>query len=282
VNGTLAELRLLATVTADSLASTHSYTDVNPAALEDATKPPFRIGALGNWKSVGDLATPRAAFALVTGTDPGCGRYWYAVGGLTDAATETSTYEHAPFDAASGSPGTFTEVATSNFAARREHGAWVADAATAPGLIGSTSCQSYVYAAYGFSSTGFVTTARYARVKAGGALESDEAVPVEGKWLEAMVAPGARNLSGYQAFMTANGAYAIGGNAGAGPTADALQASLCDITGCTPRLNTWSDASNDMAQARYLPGMARLGAFVYLAGGFDGISVLDTTELNVR
>jgi hypothetical protein len=281
-------LRLLAEVSAVADA-VQTFVDAG-AELADPDQAPLAVGDLGAWKKVGDLATPRAAFAFATATDPDCAPFWYAIGGWTGAASESSSFEYAGFDAAAGAPLAFAEVASTGFAARREHAAWVANAVTAPGLVtDAASCQSYLYAAYGASgaidpaTALFVTNARYARVKAGGALESDEATPVEGRWLEAMVAPASRSLAGYRAFMTADGAYAIGGRDAAGPTPDATQASLCDTTGCTPQLQQWSDASYDMSVARYLPGMARLGAFVYLAGGVDAAwTALSSTEMNVR
>jgi hypothetical protein len=302
VNGTVDDLRLLKTVTGGT-AATFSFTDTNPSAFEDAAKRPFRMGALGTWRKVGDLLTARAAFGFVTATTASCAPYWYAIGGMTTAATESSSYDVGSFDLATMLPGTFAthEAATAGtptpsptLSARRELSAWVANATTAPQLVSDpSSCQSYVYAAYGVAgTTSYQTTARYARVGPAGTLQSDEATPVDHKWLDAMAAPASVQVSGQVAFMTANGAYRMGGNTQAGIVNAATQADLCAKTGtCTPgaRLATWSDATNDLRSPRYLPGMARLGAFVYVAGGLgpEPASInnnipLTSTEMNLR
>ncbi len=65
---------------------------------------------------------------------------------------------------------------------------------------------------------------------------------------------------------------------------DASQASMCTGTPCTaPNLGNFSSASNNLGEARYLPGFARQGAFFYLIGGADANGdALSSTESNVR
>jgi hypothetical protein len=287
VNGTRADLRLLAELPA-AAGATQSYTDMN-AALADAQKRPFELGALGTWQKLAvSLGTPRAAFGFAAATDPACAPYWYLVGGITDTATESASYDLGSLDAVTGHPTAFVthQSQAGSFDPRREHAVVVANAQTAPALVPS-GCQSYLYAAYGHAGSlaapTKVTNARYTRVGAAGVLVSDETVPVAGKWSAAVTAP--RSLAGMAAFLSSNGAYLLGGSGTAGPTSDAILARVCAAANCFPvaALENWSDAANDLTVPRYLPGMARSGAFIYLAGGANMSSVaLTSTEMNLR
>lgn len=288
-NDPISAARLLAVVPGTA-ATQHTFLD-NNATFQDVSKAPLRTGATSVWvKLPAELATARAAFGFAVATDPGCARYWYLVGGMTPAATEESSYEFALFQSSLRSPGVFTTRTSSGLAARRELGTFVANNTTAPLLVPSTSCDSYLYAAYGaagpLTARTMVTNARYARVLVGGVLASDEATPVADKWLAAVSAPATVSAAGYASFMTANVGYVIGGDQGSGATTNTLQGELCALTGtCTPAavISKFSAGSNNLTQPRYLPGFARFGAFNYFAGGADGAgAALSSSEFTVR
>ena len=273
-NQPVTSLRLLAEVTAP----THTFTDENPASFLDPDKAPLAVGDLGEWSTLPDeLNSARAAFGISLANDPSCDPYLYVVGGMADAATESATYEYASFDAATGALGAFTEATGSGLTARRELAAFVADDQSsaqinpAPG-----TCEAYVYASYGQSGAStIVTTVQEAAVTAGGALSAFTASGPSGSAARA----------GHAAFFSSDGAYLLGGmTSSAAAINDASQAAMCDGAGCTaPNLKNFSSASNNLEQARYLPGFARQGAFFYLIGGADAAgNALASTESNVR
>jgi hypothetical protein len=280
VDGGRNEIRLLA-IEPGTDATEHRFVDRNPDTFVDEDKQPLRLGGLGVWHPVGSLSTPRAAFGFAAATDPACRRYFYAIGGRTDAASESASYEYAFYDPTTETLGEFTEVtATVDFTARREHGVFVATGETATPL---SECESRIYAAYGRSGAGTdVTNARIAAVTDLGVL---------GPWEEAMVAPAAESVSGFAAFFSSDGGYILGGRRAGSPSPATRLAALCEPAPGNPTdpcntnplmLSQWSDAANNLSQARHFPGFARRGAFFYLVGGAGTGGPLATTEVNVR
>ena len=270
-----ATLRLLAEVAAPA----NTYVDQNPAAFLDADRHPLRTGELGEWRELtATLNTSRAAYGLTVANDPACNAYLYVVGGRTGATTESATYEYASFDADTGALGAFSQAAGSGLTARREHAVFVADDVTsafinpAPGM-----CQSYLYASSGFSGTAsFVTSIQEAYVQSNGVL---------GAFTSALGGGSPQQFAGHAAFFSSDGAYVM---AGAGSTTSppsaidtARQAEMS--SGTVPNLGSFSSASSNLLTARYLPGLARQGAFFYLIGGASSAgAALASTERNVR
>jgi len=190
-------------------------------------------------------------------------------------ATESSSYDLARFDSVGEAPEAFTAVTvpTASLAARREHSVFVANTDNAPSvaaLAAPGACNAFLYAAYGVSGAGtgtFVTNARVAPVESGGIL---------GAWASAVTAN--NTVAGAVSLFAADGAYLIGGRSGAAATADAVKASMRTA----PQLGNWSDAVSDLSTPRFLPGSARVGAFLYFVGGWDGTAPLASAEFNVR
>lgn len=270
----IASLRLLAEVTAP----THTYTDQNPATFEDADKAPLAVGDLGEWRTLPDeLNSARAAYGIGLANDPDCDPFLYLVGGRTDAATESASYEYASFDPVTGDLGAFTEATGSGLTARRELAAFVADDQSsaeiepAPGV-----CESYLYASYGQSGAStIVNTVQEAAVSVGGALGAFTNSGPSGSAARA----------GHAAFFSSDGAYLLGGRTSSSAAIDdAVQAVMCTGASCdAPDLGNFSSASNNLEEPRYLPGFARQGAFFYLIGGADeNGDALASTESNVR
>ena len=271
-NSAIASLRLLAEVTAP----TRTYVDQNPATFLDANKAPLAIGDLGEWRTLpAELNTARAAFGISLANDPNCDPFLYVVGGSTDAATESATYEYASFDTTTGALGAFTQATGNALTARRELAVFVADDQTSAQITPSTGCESYLYASYGQSgASSFITTIEEAPVTAGGAL---------GAFTGSGPAP--QSFTGHAAFFSSDGAYVMGGASNSSAAINtAVQAAMCSGSGCTaPNLNNFSSASNSLQVARYLPGFVRQGAFFYLIGGADrNGDALSSTESNVR
>jgi hypothetical protein len=272
----IASLTLLAEVAAP----TRVYVDQNPASFLDADQHPLTVGDLGEWRPLpASLNTPRAAYGLALASDPACNPYLYVVGGRTDAATESATYEYATFNASTGALGAFTQAAGMSLNARREHAVFVADG-TSSALINPVigTCESYLYASSGFSgATAFVTTIQEAPVQAGGAL---------GAFTSALSSGGSpQPFAGHAAFFSSDGAYVMAGAASTtNPPAATNVAQQAEVSiGSVPNLGNFSSASNALLQARYLPGFAREGAFFYLVGGANTAgTALRSTERNVR
>lgn len=263
-------LRLLAEVAATS------FVDLNLPDFADAATEALRDGDLGSWRLMPTrLATPRAAFGFGVATDASCTPYWYLLGGSTAAASESSSYDVALFDELAGEPGPFAtfDVAPAQLAARRELSLFVADTSNAPSVASTVAagvCRSFLYAAYGVAGAGtgtFINNARVAEVGTGGLL---------GSWSSAVTASNAS--AGAVSFFAADGAYLVGGRNGSGPTANAVQGAMRTA----PQLGNWSDATADLSVPRELPASARLGAFLYIVGGWDGLSPLASAEFNVR
>ena len=271
-NAPLSTLRLLAQVTSP----THTFVDQNPASLLDANKLPLASGDLGEWRTMpATLNTARAAYGLALANDTNCDPFLYIVGGRAAAATESASYEYASFDAITGALGAFTEATGTSLTARRELAAFVADDQTSTQIAPATGCESYLYASHGRTgASGFVTTLQEAAVQAGGALGSFTSS-----------GPSPRSVAGHAAFFSSDGAYVLGGASNsAEATNTAVQANMCSGTGCTaPDLQNFSSASNNLLEARYLPGFTREGAFFYLIGGADANGdPLASSERNVR
>jgi hypothetical protein len=268
----ITSLRLLAEVSSP----THSYVDQNPASFADADKLPLAIGDLGEWRTLAaELNTPRAAYGISLANDTNCDPHLYIVGGRTDAATQSATYEYATFDTATGALGAFTQATGNALTARRELAVFVADDQSSEQFTPALGCEAYLYASYGQTgASSFVTTVEEAAVTAGGAL---------GAFTGSGPAP--QNFTGHAAFFSSDGAYVM---AGASNSSDAIktavQAAMCSGSGCNaPNLKNFSSASNSLRVARYLPGFARQGAFFYLIGGADEDGApLSSTESNVR
>lgn len=280
--GGVADLELLAEVSAGA-GPNQTFVDTNPASMADPTKKPLLVGALGVWHDAGvSLNTPRAAFGFVEENETGCTHRWYVVGGITGAATESSTYEVATLTA--GVPGAFTEYTASTgtgpIGARRELAAWAADGSNSS-ATGLPACGFYMYVGPGASGAigggtvvSNVQVATYAPGSAGQL----------GNFADAMNAHSPVSYTGYAAFWSGGFAYAMGGIRGGAVSSTVTDAQLCSGGVCTePQLDQWSNASISLLQARYLPGFARVGAFAYLVGGADNAGApLASTELNVR
>jgi hypothetical protein len=268
------------TLLAEVAAPTHVFLDRNPASFLDAGKHPLAVGDLGAWRRLPmSLTTPRAAYGIALASDPTCSPYLYIVGGRTAVASESSTYEYATFDVATGALGAFTQAAGLSLSARREHALLIADG-TSSALINPAigTCQSYLYASSGFSgAAAFVTTLQEAPVQAGGAL---------GAFTSALSSGGSpQQFAGHAAFFSSDGAYVMAGAAGTTtPPAATNVAQQAEMAiGSVPNFGNFSSASNALLQARYLPGFAREGAFFYLVGGADSSgAALRSTERNVR
>ncbi|MDD9932234.1 MAG: hypothetical protein OXT09_01445 [Myxococcales bacterium] len=265
-------MRLLGEVSAP----TRTFVDDNPSAFADAAKAPLSPGDLGAWATLPDtLNSARAAHGIAVANDPTCQSYLYLVGGYDDADSESATYEYATFDPLTGALGSFTEATGAGLDARRELAAFVASDDTSSLINPSSGCEAYLYASSGYSgSTSFVTTIQQAPVETGGALGTFATA------LSSGASP--QQYAGHAAFFSSDGAYVMGGASGAvtpGATDVANQAAM----DTPPTLGNFSSASNNLLQARYLPGFSRQGAFFYLVGGADSSgSAMTSTESNVR
>lgn len=274
VNGASGDLALIEEISAVA-GETQSFTDRNPAAFEDQTKRPLQIGALGQWRVVERLSTPRASFGFVEAYQPGCDRFWYVFGGRTDVSTETGTYE--VLDMTSGSLDAVNEfTAAGTISGRRELSLWTADPQNSL-ATGLGACEHYLYVGPGVSgdaaSPSAEATVRVAKYSGGAGGEL-------GVFAQAMGAPAPVNYAGYAAFLSGGVAYAMGGSRGGGAaTATVTDAELS--TGAT--LQNWNDSGVSMKTARYLMGFTRVGAFNYLVGGLGAAGeAIASTELNVR
>ncbi len=280
-NGSLADLRLLAEVPAEA-SGTQSFTDDATRSMADGNKQPLEVGALGVWHGAGvSLTTSRAAFGFVEENQSGCAHRWYVVGGATDSATESDTYEVATISG--GVPGAFTRytasTSTGAIGARRELSAWAADPSNSS-ASSLAACGFYLYVGPGAAgASGSVSDVQVATYT--DASGSDGEL---GLFSGAMNAHAPVSYQGYAAFWSGDFAYALGGKRGSTATNAVTDAQFCSGGTCTePTLDQWSNASNSLLQARYLAGFARDGAFAYLVGGADGTGApLATTELNVR
>jgi hypothetical protein len=259
-----------------------TFVDLNPESFLDAEKAPLLPGDLGEWRTMPEtLVSARAASGITLANDPNCDTYLYLVGGYDDGATESTTYEYATFDTLTGDLGTFSEADASGngLAARRELASFVASDANSSMINPGSGCEAYLYASSGFSGSGggtsWVNTIQDAPVESGGTL---------GTFTTSLNMGGSPQLyAGHAGFFSSDGVYVMGGamNQGATPGATnvANQADMVSV----PNLSNFSSASNNLLQARYLPGFARRGAFFYLVGGADASGApLTSTESNVR
>lgn len=272
----ISSLALLAEVAAPA----HAFIDQNPAAFLEPAKQPLTVGDLGEWRELpATLNMPRAAYGLALADDPSCATYLYIVGGRTDAASQSDSYEYATFDVDTGALGAFTQATGSGLGARREHAVFVADGKSSTSINPAPgTCESYLYASSGFTgSTSFVTTIREAQVQAGGALSAFTTALASGS--------SSQTFAGHAAFFSSDGAYVMAGASSTGTpraaTNIAEQAAMDG--GSVPNLGNFSSASSVLLHARYLPGFAREGAFFYLIGGADSAgTALRSTERNAR
>ncbi len=285
VNGAHDSMRLLAVVPGTAN-PTHAFTDTNPAAFEDETKSPLAIGSLGEWHRHGQLNTPRAAYGFIDVTEyaaageeqgeTGCTNYWYVFGGITNAATESLTYEAIPLIGQMlGAPAQFTAGGT--ISARRDLSVWVATEGNSK-AVNLNTCEFYFYVGPGASGPLATPTAQSTVRVTKYALAPNGQLP---NFAQAMTAPAPVDYQGYAAFWSGTFAYALGGRQNGFITNTANDATWS--LGAEPNLSNWNNAANNLTLARYQYGYTRTGAFVYIVGGLTtGNVVTDSCEYNVR
>lgn len=282
VNEGAADLRLLAVVPGTAN-PTHSFTDTNPLLFVDDTRSPLAIGQLGRWHVHSHLNTPRASYGFIEvsdysadGQDMGCTPYWYVLGGLTDAATESASYE--VIDISGGLLGTPVQfAATGDLPARREHALWAASEGNA---IETTlgACEFYLYSGSGASgplgAPATVNTVRVAKY-AGGALGQ------LGAFGQAMQSGSLVNYRGYGAFWSGDRAYNLGGWQAGVIVNNVMDGRWTAIT--EPKIQNMTSSGQNLNQARALYGFTRVGNVVYIVGGVSPAgTVLTSSEYNVR
>ncbi len=269
VNQIASEMRLLATVDAVT-GGAQSYEDQNQT-MADTAKAPLLTGALGEWHSTGTtLNTARAGFAFTDASETGCDDRWIVFGGITDAATESATYEVID-------PTTMTtvEFTATGVSARREAGIWVANNENSTAGLLNTACEYYLYVGPGASGA---LNAPADEDNAFVATVSSIASGEMGTFADAIASGSRPSLYGYDAFWSGAKVYVMGG-VNTGATAVVNDGEWSD----EPVMQNLNNASQPLTQARYLFGFARYGAFAYLAGGVDETgNVTATTEYNVR
>lgn len=276
------ELRLLAVIPGTA-ALTHSFTDINPIAFEDDTRAPLVIGQLGQWHLFEHLTTPRASYGFVEvsdysadGQELGCTPYWYVLGGITDATTESATYE--VIDISGGVLGTPVEFAAAgDLPARREHGIWVASEGNSTETTLGT-CEFYLYSGSGASGAlaapVIVNTVRVAKYAAGPGGQL-------GAFGQAMQSGSLVNYRGYGAFWSGDRAYNMGGWQAGVVVNNVMDGRWTAIT--EPKIQNMTSSGQNLNQARALYGFTRIGNVVYIVGGVDNLGVVQTSsEYNVR
>jgi cysteine-rich repeat protein len=247
---------LLATVEADET----EYED--HGGPTDPTRTPQRIGDLGPWKALPDMASPREGFGLALGADPVAAdtAYLYAVGGRTSAGAVLASYETLRVTPSTGATGAAWSTGSGPMASAR----WQVGACAADAFVTSrvAADETWIYAGGGLDAGGgLVTATDAARVQAGGSLGPWHQVPAPSGW------------AGYALVAAANQLFAFGGKGGE-PASNVVSAMICGPgLPCAggppdpPDLKNWNSQGFGLVVPRLLPGSAVEAAHIFLAGG---------------
>ncbi len=277
-----ADLRLLAEIPGTGN-PTHTFVDTNPATFADPARRPLSAGALGTWHLAGHLNTARAWYGLVevseysaTGQATSCTPFLYVLGGATDTATESSSYE--VFDISGGHLAAPVQFAASgNLPARRENALWAATAGNSTALL-LQQCEFYLYSGSGasgpLSSPTVVNSVRVAKYSLG-------ANGQLGAFGEAMQSGNIVTYRAYGAFWSGDRAYNLGGYQAGVIVSNVMDGRWTALT--EPRIQNFTSSGQNLNAARAYYGYTRVGNVFYIVGGVNASGVvLDSSEYNVR
>lgn len=273
-----------ATVAFLANASTTSFTDDGSATPAVDALPPLAVGALGDWYVVGTMSTPRMG-AAVTAAQGATTNDWYLyVGGGSDGSTALSSYEYLPITIATDGTqtvGTVTTGAKTIGTGRWKSSAWTVDAS----VTSNAGSNSWVYFGTGENAAGTSTVA----VTAAGEVDptTGELTSSASTTLDFVLS----SVHSGTGAVAANGfLYDFGG--GPTPAAGGSSSEICHsgLGGCTttmpPELASWGSlASGGVVIPRYLTSAVLDSAFVFVAGGYGGVSgteVLSSVERSIR
>ena len=197
-------------------------------------------GSTGAWQSTTSLPAIRSQLSTVVSNG-----YIYAIGGSTDSIDVQSTVYYAKLNS-DGTVGSW-QTSSNSITATRYHS--------------SVSSNGYVYVIGGQNSIGSsVATVQYAKLNADGST---------GAWTTTNSLPNTRYL---HSSVVANGyVYAIAGYDGSTVQSTVFYAKL-NSNGTT---GTWQ-STNSIVGARYLSGAVVVNGHVYMLGGFNGTSYLNS------
>ncbi|HEX9052442.1 MAG TPA: hypothetical protein VF841_18090 [Anaeromyxobacter sp.] len=242
-----------------------SFVDFGDGAAV-STDTPLPVGSLGAWTTLAaTLATPREGPGVAWGLDPvdSTRAYLYVIGGRSSASSALSSIELLPItlqaDGTQTPDAAFVQASGSGLSAAR----WQlgASSATSDQSANIPAGTTYVYALSGLSASGaLVSSCDAFQVTPGGQPGTITALPQ-------------LHRAGYGTAIAAGFVFAFGGAQGLpGTTIDSGQIDLSP-----PHILNFNAEGVSMLQARYLPGGALSGAFVYLAGGVNVASPLALT-----
>jgi hypothetical protein len=270
-------------------ATTTSFADDGSAAPAADALPPLTIGSLGTWTSVATLTTARMGAAVTAAQGATANDWFLYVGGGNDGTQALASYEYLPItiDPTTGGQtvGTVTVGASTIGTARWNASAWTADAS----VTSVAGTNSWVYFGTGENTAGTNTVA----VTAVGQVD-----PATGE-LTATLTPSPTTLDilGGHSVRSGTGAVAASGflyDFGGGPTPSAggSSAEICapGVAGCTntaaPDLSNWNSlGAGGVLVPRYLTSAAIESAFIFVAGGYGGLTgteVLTSVERTIR
>ncbi len=239
--------RLLAEVPASTATA---YEDASGAA---AGKAPLPLGATGVWVALPSMTTARASAGVNLARDPADpSRYHiFAVGGRNAAGAALASGERLTITVGpegGQTAGTWATIPALP-KARAELGLYAVTRTEAPVVAAGSTV---LYAGGDASSTNVDA----AVVGAGGSISGWSAVDA--------MSPA---RSGYGAVCGAGFLFAFGGQGGK-PSDGGVSAELTTPAGgAPPTLNNWNNQGERMTEGRYLLGITRESAFIFLVGG---------------